>query len=140
MSASPFCSCWPASPSSARLSRPEAVHCKARTDYVYAGDGRTLAFVTGLIPCPLTTFILSYALTHGLLAAGLAVTAAMAAGMIATIASVAVLATLFRERLLSVLARTERFRVGVGRILEIGGAGLVVLLGVWTLLRAQNAL
>jgi ABC-type nickel/cobalt efflux system permease component RcnA len=109
----------------------------ARTEHVHAGDGRTLAFVTGLIPCPLTTFILSYALARGLLVAGLAVTAAMAAGMIVTIASVAVLATLFRARLLSVLARTEGIRAGLGWMLEIGGAMLVVLLGLWTLLRTQ---
>jgi nickel/cobalt transporter (NicO) family protein len=109
----------------------------SRTEHVHPGDGRTLAFVTGLIPCPLTTFVLSYALARGLLAAGLAVTAAMAAGMIVTIASVAVIATLFRARLLSVLARTEGIRAGLGRMLEIGGAMLVVLLGLWTLLRTQ---
>jgi nickel/cobalt exporter len=45
-------------------------------------SGKTLAFVTGLIPCPLTTFIMSYALARGLLAAGLAVTAAMTHYMI----------------------------------------------------------
>jgi len=38
-----------------------------------------------MIPCPLTTFIMSYALARGMLAAGLAVTAAMTVGMIATI-------------------------------------------------------
>lgn len=32
-------------------------------------DGRTLAFVTGMIPCPLTTFIMSYALARGMLVA-----------------------------------------------------------------------
>ena len=52
-------------------------------------DGKTLAFVTGMIPCPLTTFIMSYALARGMLAAGLAVTAAMTLGMIATIGGIA---------------------------------------------------
>jgi ABC-type nickel/cobalt efflux system permease component RcnA len=56
---------------------------------VHERGGRTLAFVTGMIPCPLTTFIMSYALARGLLAAGLAVTAAMALGMIATIGGIA---------------------------------------------------
>lgn len=104
-----------------------------------SSNGRTLAFVTGLIPCPLTTFILSFALTRGLLAAGLAVTAAMAAGMVVTIATVAVIATVFRERLLSFLARTEGWRAGLGRGLEIGGSLLVLLFGLWTLFRAQGA-
>ena len=31
-------------------------------------DGRTLAMATGLVPCPLTTFILTYALVHDKLA------------------------------------------------------------------------
>jgi ABC-type nickel/cobalt efflux system permease component RcnA len=56
--------------------------------HMHERDGRTLAFVTGMIPCPLTTFIMSYALARGLLGAGLAVTAAMALGMIATIGGV----------------------------------------------------
>jgi ABC-type nickel/cobalt efflux system permease component RcnA len=57
--------------------------------HAHTKDGRTLAFVTGMIPCPLTTFIMSYALARGMLAAGLAVTAAMTVGMIATIGGIA---------------------------------------------------
>jgi len=37
-------------------------------------DGRVLAFVTGLVPCPLTTFIMVYATAQGIIAAGLLVT------------------------------------------------------------------
>jgi len=103
-----------------------------------AQRGRTLAFVTGLIPCPLTTFIMSYALARGMLAAGLAVTAAMAAGMVLTISAVAVLATLSRERLLSFLSRTEGSRRWLGRAFEIGGAALVLLLGAGLVLGAQT--
>ena len=51
--------------------------------------GRTLALATGMIPCPLTTFVLTYALAKGVLASGLLVTAAMAAGMVITIGGVA---------------------------------------------------
>src|SRR6266536_1270335 len=64
---------------------------------LHGRDGMALAFVTGLIPCPLTTFIMSYALAHGMLASGLAVTAAMATGMIVTIAGVAVAGVLARD-------------------------------------------
>jgi nickel/cobalt exporter len=35
--------------------------------HVHERDGRTLALVTGMIPCPLTTFIMSYALARGLM-------------------------------------------------------------------------
>lgn len=105
--------------------------------HAHSGKGRALAFVTGLVPCPLTTFIMSYALARGLVGAGLVVTAAMAAGMVVTIAAVAVIATLSRERLLAFFARTEGLRERLGRVLEIGGAVLVSLFGLWLIFRAH---
>jgi ABC-type nickel/cobalt efflux system permease component RcnA len=101
-----------------------------------AGKGRTLAFVTGMIPCPLTTFILSYALARGMLAAGLLVTAAMTAGMIAAIGGIALAAAVFRNRFVQLLSRTENVRHRLGRALEIGGSLAVLGFGLWTLLRA----
>ena len=92
--------------------------------------GRTLALATGMIPCPLTTFVLTYALAKGVLASGLLVTAAMAAGMVITIGGVALAAALARERLLGLLARSEGWRHHVGLGLEVGSAALVLLLGV----------
>lgn len=93
-------------------------------------DGRMLAVVTGLIPCPLTTFILTYALARGIVATGLAAVAAMAVGVIITIAGFAVAAVLMRGRVVAWLARTEGWRQGLGRTLEICGALAVLLFGV----------
>jgi nickel/cobalt exporter len=95
--------------------------------------GKTLAFVTGLIPCPLTTFIMSYAMARGLLAAGFAVTAAMTMGMIFTIAGIACVAVLARSRLIGVLDRSKTWRHKVGRVLEFGGSTMVLAFGVWLL-------
>jgi len=100
--------------------------------------GKTLAFVTGLIPCPLTTFIMSYALARGLLAAGLAVTAAMTLGMIATIAGVTLAATIARGRFMSLLEQTEGWRHRAGQMLEIAGAAMVLTLGVWLIVSAAT--
>src|SRR6185503_6665315 len=61
--------------------------------------GRSLALATGMIPCPLTTFVLSYALARGILPSGLLVAAAMTVGMIATIGGVALTAAFARDRL-----------------------------------------
>jgi len=80
---------------------------------------------------------MSYALARGLLAAGLAVTAAMAVGMVATIAAVAVLATLLRGRFLALFARTEALRARLGQVLEVGGAVLVLAFGIWLVINAQ---
>ncbi len=93
-----------------------------------------LAFVAGLVPCPLTTFIMTYAVGHGLLAAGLTLSGTFALGMIVTVAAFPLVAVLFRTRLLPLLARTERLRAHTGHVLEIGAALAVILLGAWPLL------
>jgi len=107
--------------------------------HMHERDGRTLAFVTGMIPCPLTTFIMSYALARGLLGAGLAVTAAMALGMIATIGGVALTAAFARDRFMGLLARTESWRHRVGRALEVGGSMMVLMFGVRMVIRSLPA-
>jgi nickel/cobalt transporter (NicO) family protein len=93
-------------------------------------DGKKLAFVTGLIPCPLTAFVLSYALAKGMLAAGFAVVLAMTLGMIVTIGGIALIAVFARGSIVGFLARTEDWRGRVGRALEIAGSATVLVLGV----------
>jgi len=100
-------------------------------------NGRTLALVTGMIPCPLTTFIMSYALARGILGAGLVVTAAMAIGMIGAIGGVALAASLTRTRFMALLSRTEWARHRLGRALEIGASLAVIGFGLLTLVRAS---
>jgi hypothetical protein len=58
---------------------------------------------------------MAYALARGLLGVGLVVIAAMAAGMVVTIAAVAVTATVSRERLMAFFARTEGLLERLGR-------------------------
>ena len=99
-------------------------------------DGKTLAFVTGMIPCPLTTFVMSYALARGMLAAGLAVTAAMTVGMIATIGGVALAAAFARNSFMGLLDRTEGWRHRVGTLLELGGSVMVLLFGICMVFRS----
>jgi len=101
-------------------------------------DGKTLAFVTGMIPCPLTTFIMSYALARGMLTAGLAVTAAMTVGMIATIGGIALAAAFARDRFMGLLARTESWRHRAGTGLEVGSSVMVLVFGLWMTLRALS--
>jgi nickel/cobalt exporter len=93
-------------------------------------DGRMLAVATGLIPCPLTTFILTYALARGKLAVGLAAVLGMMLGVIATLATFAVSAVLARGRVMTLLVRTESFRATAGWGLELVGALGVLALGV----------
>jgi nickel/cobalt exporter len=107
-----------------------------RDHHAHTKDGTTLAFVTGMIPCPLTTFIMSYALARGMLAAGLAVTAAMTVGMIATIGGIALAAAFARDRFMRLLNRTEGWRRRAGTVLEVGGSAMVLVFGLWMVLRS----
>jgi nickel/cobalt transporter (NicO) family protein len=104
-------------------------------DHVYTGDGRMLAFVTGLVPCPLTTFILTYAIAKHELAAGFAAVGAMAIGVIATLVSFAVAAVYARGRFMQLLARSEALRLRIGQGAEVAGACAVIALGLVMLSR-----
>jgi nickel/cobalt exporter len=99
-------------------------------EHAYTGDGRMLAFVTGLVPCPLTTFILTYAIAKHELAVGFAAVGAMALGVIATLVSFAVAAVFARGWLIDFLARSETLRLRVGRVAELAGSCAVIVIGL----------
>lgn len=104
-----------------RALRPHACRAPGRAWLVGA--------LTGLAPCPLTTFVMSYAVTNAVVAAGLATVVAMAAGMLTTIAGVVLLAIAMRAWILRALERTHRWRRGAGRALEATGALSIVAIG-----------
>jgi nickel/cobalt exporter len=93
-------------------------------------DGRILAIATGLVPCPLTTFILTYALARGKLAMGLAAVGGMLVGVIVTVCSFAVGAIVMRQKFLTLLVRAEGLRFRLGRWMELFGALAVLVLGL----------
>lgn len=99
-------------------------------EHRHAEDGRTLAIATGLVPCPLTTFILTYAIMHDKLAVGLAAVAAMLLGIITTITAFSVGAVVARGRIVSVLNTTERLQERLGFVLELTGALAVFAIGI----------
>jgi hypothetical protein len=71
-----------------------------------------------------------------MLAAGLAVTAAMTVGMIAAIGGIALAAAFARDRFMGLLDRTEGWRHHVGTVLELGGSVMVLVFGLWMVLRS----
>lgn len=97
-------------------------------------SGPALAFVTGLVPCPLTTFIMTYAAANGAIASGLILSGTFAAGMVVTVAAFPLVAVLLRTRLLPVMAQTEGWRQKIGGRLEVAAALAVMALGLWPLL------
>jgi ABC-type nickel/cobalt efflux system permease component RcnA len=103
-------------------------------------DGRTLAMATGFVPCPLTTFILTYALVHNKLAVGFAAVIAMLGGVIATLVSFALAAVIARERFVAAMRVSEGTRQKLGYWLELAGAAAVLLLGLVLLWNAIGRL
>ena len=97
-------------------------------------DGRWLAVATGLVPCPLTTFILAYALAQGMLWVGLATVAAMSLGVIFTITAFAVAAVYSRGRFMGLVARSEHWRQHAGQALETASALAIIVIGLAMLL------
>jgi ABC-type nickel/cobalt efflux system permease component RcnA len=98
-----------------------------------APSTRFLPVAAGFVPCPLTTFIMVYALGHGMVAAGLAVTAAMAGGMILTISAFAAATVLCRDTVFYFLRRRERLWHQASHVFEIASAAAVIGTGIWLL-------
>jgi nickel/cobalt exporter len=103
-------------------------------DHRPSHDSRAVAIAAGFVPCPLTTFIMVYAVAHGIVFAGLIVTAAMAAGMIATVAAFALAAILLRERFFALLVRSAVWRERLGRTTEALSGAAIIGSGVWLMI------
>ncbi len=95
-----------------------------------------LAVTTGLVPCPLTTFVMVYAVSSGVVLAGLAVSSAMAMGLIATLALFALGAIFARDRTLNLLTRFGDWPRRIGRGLETCGALGVTAFGIYVALNS----
>lgn len=84
-------------------------------------------FTAGLIPCPLTLFVMTFAISRGVPAAGMAFAVTMMAGVLVTLSAVALAATLFRREVARLTASRPRLLQGLSRALE-GLAGVVLAL------------
>ena len=100
-------------------------------DHSQTRNNRLLAVAAGFVPCPLTTFIMVYAVSNGIVLAGLLVTAAMAIGMILTVSLFALTAVFLRQRLMRVLERRGRLWHRLSHTFEIVSALAVIGTGLW---------
>jgi nickel/cobalt exporter len=87
-----------------------------------------VGFAAGLIPCPLTLFVMSFALARGVPMAGIGFAAAMWLGVAATLAILALAIALFRNRVNATLAWLGADGPKAARLFE--GAGGVILLAL----------
>ena len=94
-----------------------------------------LAVAAGLVPCPLTTFIMAYAVANGAVQWGLLLSAVFASGMIFTVSLFPLMAVFARTRLLPFIARTKAIRNRVAPTVEVCAAVAVIVVGALPLLR-----
>ncbi|MHB2266853.1 HoxN/HupN/NixA family nickel/cobalt transporter [Pannonibacter phragmitetus] len=82
--------------------------------------------MAGLIPCPLTLFVMTFAVSRGVPEAGIAFAVVMMAGVAATLSGVALASVTFRGGLLALLGARPRLIVSVGRAL-FGASGIFLV-------------
>ena len=74
--------------------------------------------MAGLISCPLTLFVMMFAITRGVPAAGLLFAGAMMIGVAITLSVVAVLSILLRHRLVNFVEGRPRLFEAITRSIE----------------------
>lgn len=88
----------------------------------------SVGFMAGLIPCPLTLFVMTLAVTRGVPEAGAAFAVATMTGVALTMAAVALASLGFRNGVLLSLAERPRLLSSAVRLLQaLGGLALITL-------------
>lgn len=99
----------------------------SRTGHIHdAREGAAVGFTAGLIPCPLTLFVMTFAITRGVPEAGIAFAVAMMAGVAATLSLVAVTAVFLRRQVTRLLEMRPRLIAAFTRTIE-AVAGFVLV-------------
>jgi len=92
------------------------------------GEGIAFGFIAGLIPCPLTLFVMTFAMLHQVVVTGILFALTMMLGVGITLSAVALLAVLFRDQLSRLLATRPRLLAAASKSLEaIAGVTLLAV-------------
>ncbi|RUU03178.1 ABC transporter permease [Mesorhizobium sp. USDA-HM6] len=94
--------------------------------YHHTHEGEAVGVMAGLIPCPLTLFVMTFAIARGVPWAGLVFAVAMMAGVAITLGIVVVLAVLFRSGSVAILERLGSSTARVATLLEVA-TGLILI-------------
>ncbi|MFI0845568.1 sulfite exporter TauE/SafE family protein [Mesorhizobium sp. IMUNJ 23232] len=91
-------------------------------------EGEAVGVMAGLIPCPLTLFVMTFAIARGVPAAGIMFAGTMMIGVAVTLSCVAILSILLRERLVHLVESRPRLFYAITPSIEgFAGAALIVL-------------
>jgi nickel/cobalt exporter len=91
-------------------------------------EGIAVGIMAGLIPCPLTLFVMTFAMIRGVPEAGIAFAVTMMAGVALTLSAVALVTVFFRSQLVNLLKSRPKLVAVVTRSIEaVAGAVLVAV-------------
>ncbi|MCV0371780.1 sulfite exporter TauE/SafE family protein [Filomicrobium sp.] len=96
-------------------------------------NGALFGLAAGLVPCPLTLFTMTFAMSRGVPEAGIAFAFAMMLGVATTLSTFALLTILIRDRFTRVMDKYGSRIAGTGRILEASAGVLLVGIGLGAL-------
>ena len=99
------------------------------------GEGLAVSLAAGLIPCPLTLFVMFFALARGVPEAGVTFAAAMLLGVALTLSVVALVAVFARARLLALATHSGASMDRVKRVFDGLAGPALVLIAAGELLR-----
>lgn len=97
------------------------------------GAGPAVALAAGMTPCPLTTFVMTYAVINERVMSGLILSGAFAAGMVATVSVFPLAAVLLRDRVVNWSGRSSVLAARASFFLEVMAAVAVIGLGLYPL-------
>jgi nickel/cobalt exporter len=99
-------------------------------------EGEVVGMMAGLVPCPLTLFVMTFSIVLGVPVAGLLFAGTMMIGVAITLCGVAILSILLRESLMHFVESRPRLFDAITRTIEgFAGAALVALAAHEILLR-----
>ena len=82
------------------------------------GEGAAVGIMAGLIPCPLTLFVMTFAISRGVPQAGIAFAVTMMIGVAVTLSFVAITVVLFRQQVTRLLETRPRLVAAFSRAIE----------------------
>jgi ABC-type nickel/cobalt efflux system permease component RcnA len=92
------------------------------------GEGTTVGLMAGIVPCPLTLFVMTFAIGRGVPQAGVAFACAMMVGIALVLASVTVVAIVFRKWLTRFVETRGAYLHGATRIFEAASGAVLMLI------------
>jgi nickel/cobalt exporter len=98
------------------------------------GEGLMVGFVAGLVPCPLTLFVMFLAISRGVPEAGLTFALAMLIGIFMTLSAVAAAVTIGRESVARWAAHHGQSIDRLARMLDGISGILLIVIGIGSLL------